>query len=255
MKSSTRFARAAFVVALLACLAVQPSRSGAGVSDEDFRRAFDLPHGPESVVTDILTREEFRDREYDSLMEWLRWYVKELVRRGLAWLSERSWNTKGVRLEQGSIPLIADALLIGGLILAAIGLIWAGATFVLRWRSTRSGNLSVEENQPGETLTSARARQVAAAMAEKGRYGEAVIHTFRFVVFSLDEAGRVKIGPEKTASEILSAVKADPAIHVPFSQLVPTFNRVRYGEAVCGQEEYERFLLLSREATQGIVKP
>lgn len=255
MKSSARFARAAFIVAFLACLVVLHGRCGAGVSDEDFRRAFDLPLGPESVVADILSREEFQDREDHSFVEWVRWYVRELVRRGLTWLSERSWNTKGIRLEQGSIPLVADALLIGGVVVAVIGLIWTGATFVLRWRSKRSGNLSAEENQPGEILTSARTRQVAAAMAEKGRYGEAVIYTFRFVVLSLDEAGRVKIGPEMTPSEILSALKADPTVHVPFSQLVPTFNGVRYGEAVCGQEDYERFLLLSREATQGIVNP
>lgn len=225
------------------------------ISGEQFRRNFEIPRDPQPVLRQILDRAEFKVRQDESFVDWLRWWLWEVVRRVMALISEWSSGEQRGRFAATSVPLIVDALFIGAVALIAVAIVWVLVKYLLGLGDSQLQDTISDAEDEIEVINSARARELAVSLADQGEYRAALIYTYRFVLLFLDETGRVPISPGKTNREILAGIAVDRPEYDALAQMAPVFNAVRYGDAVCRQGDYERFVRLSRSVTQEIGAP
>ncbi|MDQ7785354.1 MAG: DUF4129 domain-containing protein [Desulfomonilaceae bacterium] len=219
------------------------------LSGDRFAERYELPRDPKTALEDILARDEFRNRE-ESWIAQARTFMWETFLRAVKWILDRLPRFGTFDLDEGTGQMILDAQLIGLLALIAGLCAWLVVRLIA---ARRRGMLPVdphEDRATSETAGNGDERAAALKLAERGRYGEALIHLFRYVLIRLDEKGRVSVGPGKTNREVLESIPVDEPFREPMAEMIPLFNRVRYGGADCGKADYERFEALSRTAVE-----
>jgi len=221
-----------------ACLASEAAPS--------FREKFDLPCDPKPVLEKILSQPEFQDHQDDSLLERLREWLGRLLDEALRWLVRRLPEGRGSKLDPDSAWKFVNVFIMTWAV-AALGVaVWFVIRYVrLRYADSRTPQYAADDDV-GDLLSSIEARTLATLAAEQSDYRSAVIYLFRSVLLWLDERGSLSLHDGKTNREVLEGVAPDAAFRQPLTELVPVFDRVKYGLADCKKEEYEQFLVTSR---------
>ena len=221
------------------------------VPDGDFPQKYQLPRDPQPLVRQILARDEYRQGTDESFIDWLKWQLWEMVRRALQWLVERFRGVEGARVNGSTVSLFVDLILLGAIALVAMVLVWVLAKRLSRLNraGTSSGDPDTENAQ--EVVDSRRSRALAMSSANKGDYRGALIHLFRFVLLLLDETGKITVRPGETNREILASIGPNVPAYTLLAEMVPVFNRVRYGDSPCGKEDYDRFVGLCEKVEEG----
>lgn len=218
-------------------------------SGESFQQQFHLPQDPDNVLQQILARKEFHEASAWSLLDRLYERLEILWERAMRWLFSRFPRIGPVKTDLNLVWMILTGLLIG---LAVIGIVWLfrkGLISVIgKVRGSPRGEQAQERADTGD-LFSRHLLKRAAMAAEEGDYSGALVFLFRFTLMRLDETGRLIFHPGQTNREILESLKDDELIRSGLTEMVPLFNRVRYGNAPCCKAEYERALDLSRAVT------
>ncbi|MFH1115443.1 MAG: DUF4129 domain-containing protein [Pseudomonadota bacterium] len=218
--------------------------------DDSFMKRYDLPADPKAALESILARDEFKDRG-ESWPAQVRRRMEEAFIEALKWILRRIPSIGPLEIDDDVGRMILDAQLIG--IIALVGGLFAW----LLVRLIRAGRLRAgvqhpsEDHDPPPPSGSAEALRSARAMAEQGNYRDALIYLFRYVLTRLDEKGKLIIGPGKTNREVLNSVPVEEPLRAPLAEMIPLFNRVRYGDADCGKDEFRRFEALCRRVTEG----
>jgi len=232
------------LVALIACLWLFASCCGAASSDT-FRERFNLPEDPEPLLQSILSTDEFKDQPIQTFLERLREWALELLLRALKWLLDRAPSAGPIRVSEGSLWHVVAALILGALLVFAVIMAIRVLPFKTRPapKNTRPGTTDIEEV---ELLSSGDTWDMAIRTAAQADYSEAIVHLFRFVLLWLDEHGQLAFHPSKTNRELLAGVVKNALPRQALAEMIPVFDRVRYGGLQCDQTEYERFLALCR---------
>jgi hypothetical protein len=224
--------------------------SAAGPSADEFRKRYDLPQDPKTALEDILARDEFRNQEesWISQVQRLMW---ETILRALKWIFDRlpGFNFD---IDDDIGQMILDTQLVGMIALVAGLAAWMVVRLIRSRRHRIRVINSPEDHAPADSPGSAGARAMALKLAEQGDYRGALIHLFRYVLTLLDEKGRLTVGPGKTNREVLNSIPNGEPLKAPLAEMIPLFNRVRYGDAGCGKVDFERFQDLSRIVTERI---
>jgi hypothetical protein len=216
-----------------------------------FVKQFNLPRDPESVLGEVLSRSEFREDAIGSLVDRFLARVKELILSALKWLFERFPSMEPIKTRGDVFGTIGRALLMGVAFTTLILLGW-NLVKLIRGRRRRldlSDTLLPLEDE--EFQTSQQLRSLAQREAESGNFSRALVVVFRFVVARLDEKGLLAYHPGKTNREILQSLQSAGTIRDCLAEMIPVFNRVRYGNFPCTGDDYERFLALALRATEG----
>jgi hypothetical protein len=100
-------------------------------------------------------------------------------------------------------------------------------------------------------VSSSAARIIALKSAEQGNYRDALISMFRYVLLWLDERGRLSLHQVKTNREVLESLGRDQPLRNALGEMIPVFNRVRYGNYPCDKHDYEKFLTLCSRVDGG----
>lgn len=239
------------VIAVAAAFVASVVTSTGASPDNAFVERFDLPRTPASVLSEVLARREFAE---DPASQWLRrirdraiQIVAEMVR----WIVSRIPSMGPVKIRGDILGTIGTALFLGAaaVILVLIG--WRLAAALAKWARRRDAiHRSFSEPDGGEAPASLRAQ--ALREAEQTNYEHAVVLFFRYVLLRLDEHGLLTYHQGKTNRELLAALRADDVVRDSVAEMVIIFNRVRYGKAPCGRDEYERFVILCRDAVDGV---
>jgi len=237
------------VSAILLCFSLLAGAASA--SGDSFQEKYNLPQSPETLIKEILSRDEFKEDETRSFIERLleRLY-KELVRLLVGILK---------RFPAGEIPQIDEKLgwmvvkmmLLGSAVVLAIYVLLRA--FSLFGNRGIFSDTSFPESEMGRPRVagSRDSWDRALMLAEKANYAEALINLFRFAVLKLDEQGVLLFHRGKTNGEILECINNDSLREI-LVEMVPSFNRVRYGKASCDRMEYEHFLGLCRRLSERI---
>lgn len=190
---------------------------------------------------------------WDDVRKWF----GDLIRNFFGWLS-RSMPTA----PSGSVPSI-DPLWIQGLfyliLIALVGTIgyflirplaiylslnWGGWGFFGRRASARRNveftgeDAELLQMPPDELLGRAR------AFAAQGNFREALRHIYIRLLLQLDARGVWHYDTRRTNWEHVAALRQNPAhssLARPLSDLTRRFDRVRYGNAPCSDDEWQRF--------------
>ncbi len=235
------------VAILMACL------PGSGMSDAgsaSFQARFDLPRDPDALLKEILARKEFRSspiREaFERLIDRVKAFLVDFLRR--------LWKSMP-RL--GPIDAAYDPIWIFlGTVLAASGitLLVVLGKRLIEFLLGKYGALARVQHPESEAARVDGSREIlnqALKAAETGEYATALVLLFRHALVWLDETGRLSLQPGKTNREILESIPADEPMRQGLSEMIPVFNRVRYGQASCGRTDYEHFLAACRLVTGG----
>jgi hypothetical protein len=231
------------IAAFLLCfsLAACPARA----SENDFQEKYNLPKSPDTLLKEILSRPEFQEDETQSFID----RQLERLYRELARLFARILKSLPA-VESPQIDERVGRTIIKMILVGAAGLLVLyvlARVFSLVAKRRLFSDTDSQTPEPGKHgLTGSRnSWDHALMLAEKADYGEALINLFRFAVLKLDEQGILLFHSRKTNREILESIKSDPLREI-VGEMVPSFNRVRYGEASCDRLEYEHFLGLCR---------
>jgi hypothetical protein len=238
------------VSAVLLCfslVAVAASTPGSS-----FQEKYSLPQSPETLLKEILSREEFKQDQTQSFVERLleRLY-KELVRL-LVGILKRFSSVETPQIDEKLAWIVVKMLLLGSAIVLAIYvLLRVFRVFRNRGIFSDNGFPEPEIGRPGRVAGSSDSWDQAVMLAEKANYAEALINLFRFAVLKLDEQGVLLFHRGKTNGEILESIN-NHSLREILAEMVPSFNRVRYGKASCDRVEYEHFLGLCRRLSERI---
>jgi hypothetical protein len=239
MIAFTRIAFGVFLLCAATLAAALPA--GAAPSSDAFQARFDLPRDPEQVLSEALSRDEFKPRAA-SWRERLSQWLSDLLRRVLEWLSKGRFAAK-----QSTPKPKVDWQIIQLIMMAAAG----AALLFLAYRIVRSVRRrprSKGRGGPSSLQAAAQPRtadlvlQDAHSAASDGRYSDAVVLLFRFVLLTLNERGLVTLHTFRTNREIVEALPRGTLIRDGAARIVPIFNEVRYGRKECDRADYESFL-------------
>ncbi|HTY22948.1 MAG TPA: hypothetical protein VMC85_07450 [Desulfomonilaceae bacterium] len=212
-----------------------------------FQEKFKLQQDPEALLADILSRREFKEAATESVLDKLIETLRHFLQRALVWLFSRFAGLGPVNLGSEFMwTTVAIVLLIA--LLASVVMVYARFIF-LRPRKIRGAGRKFAEQGP-ELWDIGELQAQALSIAQQGNYREALILLFRFVLLKLDGLGYIKWHPCKTNREILKSVDDKTAVHEHLAEMISVFNRVCYGDYVCGNAEFQRFLALSQAVTQ-----
>ena len=218
------------------------------LSTDEFRTRYDLPKDPKTVLEGILARDEFKNQEESWIVQAQRLMWETFI-RALKWIFNRLPGID-LHLDDDIGQTILDVQLIAILALVAGLLVWVFVRLVIARRHRIQIIDPALDHPLSKSLGSSEARAVALKMAEQGDYRGALVHLFRYVLCRLDEQGKLTVGPGKTTREVLAGIPDEEPLRAPLAEMIPIFNRVRYGDADCGRLDYERFRALSRTATE-----
>ena len=237
-----------------------PNRSCAAVasaelSPDRFRDLLGLAREPEPVLREILTRDEFQETLSQSILEQIVDHILDLFQQALLWISEH-WPKLDFGSFQGRADLLWQAL--GLFLFSAIValLVGVGALLVYRvllpYARSRGHQAATQRPQPsGESSLGGSLRNQALRLAREGRYDDAIVRLFRFVLVQLDRRGRILLHPARTNREILRSLPPREPIKEVLAEMISLFNAVRYGGFPCDKPEFDRFLGLSDRLTEG----
>lgn len=222
-------------------------------SADGFRRMLDLTANPESVLREVLARDEFRDTPIQTLLDRLNEALFSAIQEMLSWIS-RHWPKIGPLPEGYGVlwTLIGMAFYatILGLVIAGIVLLFQ--QFILPRLGGSPTATSDDPSLPTDRRQSEPpSREAAMALALQGRYRDALMVLFRFVLAKLHERGIVKLRPSWTNREILNQVPAEDLLKLPLTEMTTQFNAVRYGGISCAKEDFDRYLKLAEQLTRG----
>jgi hypothetical protein len=215
---------------------------------DQFWRELGLSQNPDSILREILERREFKDSFKNSLVAALmRWFL-ELITR----LANRLFGKWRLDFE-GEIVWTAVGAFFAVVLVAAVivCLYFVAKAFFAR-------DTTAEDSDPefhDATESSSELLSVSHAKAEAGEYGEALIYLFRYVLTRLDEQGRLGFYTGKTNREILRSPNLKKIDRAILSEMIPIFNRVRYGGFLCAKGDYEEFRSLARRLVQALEAP
>ncbi len=188
-----------------------------GIPPDSLRRA----------VAEVFARPEYRWATGRSPLQWL----LEQIGRLLDWLGRA----------EADHPMVFRAVLV----LLSVALV---ATLVhmgyVVWRITRPTARTSSDGAaaPGMHLEDARAhRQRAEALANAGRYAEALAHRFVALVLELERRDALQFRPSKTPAEYVTEARLDQADRASLGQLVARLYRHIFGAAPCDAETYRAF--------------
>jgi hypothetical protein len=220
--------------------------------ETDFKTRFELPEDPKPLIHEILNRSEFKDQPSESLIERFRLLLWELARRAIKWIADRLPSSGVIRAPVGIDSTIVLGLFLGILALAVVFALWGAVRFVVARKRGRLLSFEPHGSTEIPCIESKKVRELARKLAAEGQYGQALIHTFRYVVLLLDETGRLAVSPGMTNGELLKNAREQELLRSILGQMVPLFNSVRYGDMPCTRVDYERFAALSHRVTEGI---
>ena len=232
---------------IVAAFFAVPASCWAGSSVDPFVERFDLPSAPEPVLKEVLSREEFRESPVQPIIDRIREWAADLLRRAFHWIFSRIPDLPRIESDADVLWMILAGLLIGTAALPLFFLVKFLIRLLLRktWKKDRGG----PESEEAGTARSGELRAEATAQAERGNYRRALILLFRFALAWLDEAGRLTVHHSRTNREILESVRSEEPLRESLGEMIPVFNRVRYGDGPCDKADYERFLTLCRRVT------
>lgn len=239
------------VALLLLAILNSPLYSAAQSNTENFAKRYDLPRDPSPLVKEILARSEFNEDFSASLIDELRAFILEQMRRALRWLSKHFPRLPRVDVDPAPVWWIVEFLLIGALLVVGIVVARIAVKYLVSRKGKRPKKTSDSPSEEAAFMGSEEALGAARTMAAESRFTEALIFLFRFVLLRLDERGTVTLRPGKTNREILRSVPDNDPIKQPLSQMMLLFNRVRYGNEACNRVAFDRFVSLSRRVTGG----
>ncbi|MDR7157714.1 DUF4129 domain-containing protein [Arthrobacter sp. BE255] len=183
--------------------------------------------------------EELAKPEYQSAGPG---WVDELWRGFLDWLA----SLEGPSGVDGNVAAPLTGVVIAVLIAAAI--------IVARPRlNARTKNAA--EGFDGDTSVSASDyRGSAAAAADRGDWGTAVVHCFRALVRAAEDRNILDVRPGRTADEVARELAG---VFVPearrLDRAARTFDRIRYGHGTAGRADYDAMIAL--DASLQSLKP
>jgi hypothetical protein len=216
--------------------------------DDQFVQKLQLPRDPEPILKEILSRSEFKDAEQESWIDKLRILLYETLKKIFDWIRDR---IPKVKWPQADLDIFR--IIVGSFVVAAV-LVLATVLVIYATRSLGRNRLYVEEVEDlgfPDAATSAAVRASAVKNAEQGNFREALIGMFRYVLLWLDERGRLALHQVKTNREVLESLKNDVGLRNTLGEMIPIFNRVRYGNYPCDKKDYERFLALCSRVDGG----
>jgi hypothetical protein len=227
-----------------------PLSGPAQVHDSSFQQRFDLSQDPDALLKKILSAREFQEVPgqslFDSIVEWL----KQVVSKALAWIFGRLQPFESVEGGSGTLALVLAGVFIAGVAIFLVFMAVRLFSFVLAGRRGGSSNPPRAHPDVRSVSKSGDARSRALKAAEAGNYRSALVFLFHYALFWLAEQGRLSLHPGKTNREILESLDTGEPSRECLAEMVPLFNRVRYGKAPCGRDDYERFLALSHRVTE-----
>jgi hypothetical protein len=210
------------------------------VSGDEFRDRLNLPQDPTITLDEILSRDEFKNHEESWVVNAKKWLWTTFL-KALKWVLERLPSFELPDIDRNVGQLILDAQMVAVLVIIVALAGWVIARLHSRRRArVRIVQPDAESAEP-EFLGSEEALTMALRMGEQGKYRDGLIYLFRYVLLWLDETGRLTLGPGKTNREVVSSISSDDPLKDLLTEMVPVFNRVRYGNAPCGEFDYQRF--------------
>jgi len=238
-----------FTLALLLCFGLLAGPASA--SADSFQLRYDLPQAPETLLKEILARPEFGEDDTQSFLDevWERLY-RELARL-FARLLEGMPSAMSPMIAEQLGRTIVRMMLLGAAGLLAIYVLFRIFSLVAKRRSVSGAYTPEPDAGPPGLAGSRDSWDQALIQAEKADYAQALINLFRFALFKLDEAGVLLFHRGKTNREILESLNND-SLRKIVAEMVPRFNRVRYGKAFCDRLEYEHFLGLCRRLAERV---
>ncbi len=235
---------------LVATVAAFPGLCAADLSADAFVERYDLPVDPKTALESVLTRDEFMNQG-ESWPALVRRLMEEAFIKALKWIIHRIPSFGPFDIDDDVSRMILDAQLIGIIVLVAGLVAWLAVRLIkARRRRVVVRNASQDRDLP-HSPGSSEALKAARKMAKQGNYRDALIYLFRYVLTRLDEMGRLTMGPGKTNREVLDSIPVEEPLRAPLAEMIPIFNRVRYGGADCGENEFRRFQALCRRVTEG----
>jgi hypothetical protein len=250
-KGGSRASLSGYCIAMVALLVALSCSLGIAANADGFLKRYDLPRDPHPVVEEILSRPEFNQDFSASPLEELRAYIDEQLRRAGRWLARHFPRLPHLDVDPTPGWWAVEFILIMVLVIAAVAAGWFAVKYLLSRKQDRPIKLLPLESEEPEFVGSEDALAAARAMAGEGRYREALIYLFRFVLLRLDERGIVTLRQGKTNREIFQSIPEHQTIKQPLGQMISLFNRVRYGNEACSRTVFERFVSLSRRVTGG----
>jgi len=238
------------IVAVMVCTLSIPAIEVRAEYGDSFARHYGLPEEPEPVLSRVLSDEEFRERPLDSLLEYLWDRIVDAVLRAIEWLKRRLPRRSGIKINWESASIAVEYFLLGFGALAVAVVAFYLARFVLSRQGRSYAPPATQQHEADAIHLSSDAYGRADAEARVGNYGNALIFLFRALLLWLDEHGRIRLHPERTNRELLLDLSPGEPARDLLHSLIPAFNRVKFGDIPCNQDEYEAFLASSRRLTE-----
>lgn len=240
-RSSTIYHKLLLLLCLVSVIVLAHGEVNATpVSGDEFREKLNLPQDPKITLEEILSRDEFTNQEESWIIKAKRWLWTTSL-EFLEWVLQRLPSLEPLDIDDDVGQLILNALMVGVLVIFAAFIGWV----ILRLLSAKKARFRIvqpeAESAEPEFLGSAEARSTALRNGEQGNYRDGLIYLFRYVLLWLDETGRLTLGPGKTNREVLTSISSEGTLKDLLLEMVPVFNRVRYGDVPCGKADYERF--------------
>jgi hypothetical protein len=216
-----------------------------------FVQKLQLPRNPESVLQQVLSRSEFKESKKEHASDSIWTLMLDVLKKVLKWIRNRipkiKFSLPRTDLEYLWIAL-ASFVVATVLVLAAVFIF--RATRSLGWET-----LQFEDDEELSSFVSIPSRTVKASAfksAEQGNFQEALIIMFRYVLLCLDEHGKLSLHQVKTNREVLESLGNDTSLRSTLAEMIPIFNRVRYGSYACDKNDYEKFLALCSRVDGGM---
>lgn len=222
-------------------------------SPDRFRDMLGLPVDPESVLRDVLSRDEFRESPVRSLIDRLNELIYSGIQHILSWIA-RHWPHFGrVTGDYELFWTILGSLFYGLILgLVLVGVVLLVQRVILPFVRRKRTRISPEVARTARVASrDSPSREEALKMALNGQYRDALMQLFRFVLVQLHERGVVKLHPSWTNREILREIPATQPVKAPLSAMTVQFNAVRYGGMACNKTDFDRFLGLAEQITRG----
>lgn len=209
----------------LALLEASPDEAAATLREAAarLRDPTPLPADARDRLETILARREFQPVQpsvWDRLARWLlEWFARILDAPGVSTVGS---------LAQWVLAIGSGIVVVGVLLFFLRGL-----------------RRNVVEGEAAETLAgeiprhAAEAQQRAANAASSGDFREAMRLLYLAALLHLDEVGLLRFDRALTNREVLASVAADAPLRRQLAPVVSQFDRVWYGHAPFGQQEFE----------------
>ena len=183
--------------------------------------------------------EELAKPEYQSAGPG---WVDELWRGFLDWLA----SLEGPSGVDGNVAAPLTGVVIAVLIAAAI--------IVARPRLNARTKNAAEVFDGDTSVSASDYRGSAAAAADRGDWGTAVVYCFRALVRAAEDRNILDVRPGRTADEVARELAG---VFVPearrLDRAARTFDRIRYGHGTAGRADYDAMIAL--DASLQSLKP